>query len=159
MTANKSLVFRIGDLEVRESEYSVIRQGKVLAIEPKAFRVLLLLLRNPQRVVSKEELLKAIWGDAAVTENSVARSVLKLRKALDDDVREPRYIETVATVGYRLICHVDASEEPAGLLDPSSNGTWIDQPTNGSLNAGKLAIESASPALQRTAETVDLPSQ
>ena len=125
MTANKSLVFRIGDLEVRESEYSVIRQGKVLAIEPKAFRVLLLLLRNPQRVVSKEELLKAIWGDAAVTENSVARSVLKLRKALDDDVREPRYIETVATVGYRLICHVDASEEPAGLLDPPSNGTWI----------------------------------
>jgi len=62
MTANKSLVFRIGDLEVRESEYSVLRDGKLLAIEPKAFRVLLLLLRNPQRVVSKEELLNAIWG-------------------------------------------------------------------------------------------------
>jgi DNA-binding winged helix-turn-helix (wHTH) protein len=52
MTVAKSLVFRIGDVEVRESEYSVIRAGKVLAIEPKAFRVLLLLLRNPQRVVS-----------------------------------------------------------------------------------------------------------
>jgi DNA-binding winged helix-turn-helix (wHTH) protein len=155
MTANKSLVFRFGDLEVRESEYSVLRDRKVLAVEPKAFRVLLLLLRNPQRVVSKEELLKAIWGDAAVTENSVARSVLKLRKVLDDDVREPRYIETVATIGYRLICHVDASEEPPGLLDGSPNGKWMDQPANGNLHAGTLSIQAALPALQQTAEAVD----
>lgn len=159
MTANKSLVFRIGDLEVRESEYSVLRDGKLLAIEPKAFRVLLLLLRNPQRVVSKEELLNAIWGDAAVTENSVARSVLKLRKALDDDVREPRYIETVATIGYRLICHVDAIEEPSGLLDASPNGKWIVQPANENIHTGTLAIKAALPALQQTVEAVDSPSQ
>ncbi|WP_348261137.1 winged helix-turn-helix domain-containing protein [Telmatobacter sp. DSM 110680] len=158
MTANKLFVFRFGDLEVRESEYSVVRQGKILAIEPKAFRVLLLLLRNPQRVVSKEELLKAIWGDAAVTENSVARSVLKLRKALDDDVREPRYIETVATVGYRLICHVDASEEPDGLLGASPNGTRIIQPANENIDPAKLGIE-VPPALQESVEPVDSPSQ
>jgi Tol biopolymer transport system component len=111
-------------------------------------------LRNPQRVVSKEELLKAIWGDAAVTENSVAQSVLKLRKALDDDVREPRYIETVATVGYRLICHVDASEEPAGLLDPLPNGTGVVQPATEDLPAGTPATEAGRHALQEAVPDV-----
>src|SRR5579863_7662682 len=125
MTASKFLVFRFGDVEVREGEFSVTRQGTVVAIEPKAFRVLLLLLRNPHRVVSKEELLDTVWGDAAVTQNSLARSVLKLRKALGDDVREPRYVETVTTVGYRLICHVEAHEEPAGPLDVSPNGAAL----------------------------------
>lgn len=159
MTTTKSLVFRIGDVEVRESEYAVVRQGKVLAIEPKAFRVLMLLLRNPQRVVSKEEILNAIWGDAAVTENSLARSVLKLRKALNDDVREPRYIETVTTIGYRLICHVDAHEEPARLLNASPNGTRLIQPAIEDMVAGKPAIGAASPALQQAVKSIDSPSQ
>ena len=143
MTAIKSLVFRIGDLEVREREYCVLRQGEPLAIEPKAFRVLLLLLRNPHRVVSKEELLNVIWGDATVTENSLARCVLKLRKALNDDVREPRYIETVATVGYRLICDVDATEEPADLHTPSPNGTKIIRPAIENGHTQELATEPA----------------
>ena len=48
MKGNKSFVFRFADVEVREREFSLITGGKVLAVEPKAFRVLLLLLRNPQ---------------------------------------------------------------------------------------------------------------
>ena len=53
---NKSFVFRFSDIEVREHEFSLLKAGKVLAVEPKAFRVLLLLLRNPQKLISKEEL-------------------------------------------------------------------------------------------------------
>ncbi|HEY1895044.1 MAG TPA: SUMF1/EgtB/PvdO family nonheme iron enzyme [Terracidiphilus sp.] len=82
-----------------------------MAVEPKAFRVLLFLLRNPQRVISKEELLNAVWGDAAVTENSLARTIEKLRRVLGDDIHEQRYIETVATVGYRFLCSVAVEEE------------------------------------------------
>jgi DNA-binding winged helix-turn-helix (wHTH) protein/Tol biopolymer transport system component len=122
MTVTNSFVFRFADVEVRESEFSVIKSGEVLAVEPKAFRVLLFLVRNPQRVVTKEELLGAVWGETAVTENSLTRSILKLRRVLDDDAREPKYIETVATVGYRLICSVHASEEIVGHLEASRNG-------------------------------------
>ena len=122
MTVSNSFVFRFADVEVRESEFSIIRSGQVFPVEPKAFRVLLFLVRNPQRVVTKEELLGAVWGDTAVTENSLTRSILKLRRVLDDDAREPKYIETVATVGYRLVCGVRASEEIADHLDVSRNG-------------------------------------
>ncbi len=111
MTASKSFVYRFADVEVREREFRVTKAGDALAVEPKAFRVLLILLRNPQRLISKDELLSAVWGDAAVTENSLTRAIVKLRKALEDDSREPRFIETVATVGYRFLCPVESFED------------------------------------------------
>jgi DNA-binding winged helix-turn-helix (wHTH) protein len=114
MMGNKSLVFRFSDIEVREREFSLLKAGKVLAVEPKAFRVLLLLVRTPQKVISKEELLNSVWGDTAVTEGSLTRCMWLLRRLLGDDVNEPRFIETVATVGYRLVCKVEVSEIAMG---------------------------------------------
>ncbi|MGO9938543.1 MAG: winged helix-turn-helix domain-containing protein [Terracidiphilus sp.] len=107
----KSFVFKFDDVEVREREFSVIKAGKVLNVEPKAFRALAFLLRNPQRLISKEEILNAVWGDAAVTEGSLTRCIWHLRSVLGDDIRSPRYIETVATVGYRFISQVEVSED------------------------------------------------
>jgi Tol biopolymer transport system component/DNA-binding winged helix-turn-helix (wHTH) protein len=101
------LVFKFDDVEVREREFTLFRAGEALPVEPKAFRVLLLLLRNAGKLITKEELLNAVWGDAAVTDNSVARSVALLRRLLGDETRNPRYIETIATVGYRFICPVE----------------------------------------------------
>ena len=111
MMASKSFVFRFDDVEVREREFTLIKAGKVLTVEPKAFRVLLFLLRNPQKLISKEELLNAVWGDAAVTEGSLTRCIWLLRSLLGDDIRDPRYIDTVATVGYRFVCHVEVAED------------------------------------------------
>jgi DNA-binding winged helix-turn-helix (wHTH) protein len=118
---NKSFVFRFSDIEVREREFSLLKAGKVLAVEPKAFRVLLLLLRNPQKVISKEELLNSVWGDTAVTEGSLTRCIWLLRRLLGDDVNEPRFIETVATVGYRLACKVEICEDVSGNLEATDN--------------------------------------
>jgi Tol biopolymer transport system component/DNA-binding winged helix-turn-helix (wHTH) protein len=118
MTAGKSFIFKFEDVEVREREFCLIKAGKELAVEPKAFRVLLFLLRNPRKVVTKEELLNAVWSDAAVTENSLVRSILKLRRVLEDDPHEPRFIETVATVGYRFACKVDICEDIPASPDP-----------------------------------------
>jgi Tol biopolymer transport system component/DNA-binding winged helix-turn-helix (wHTH) protein len=117
MMANKSFIFIFDDIEVREREFSVVKAGEVLPVEPKAFRVLLILLRNPQKLISKEELLNAVWGDAAVTENSLTRSIALLRRLLGDETRNPRYIETVATVGYRFLCKVEVSEDTAGIFE------------------------------------------
>src|ERR1700690_2555859 len=110
---SKSFVFRFDDVEVREREFSLTKAGEVLTIEPKAFRALLFLLHNPQKLISKEELLNSVWGDAAVTEGSLTRCIWLLRSVLGDDIRSPRYIETVATVGYRFIGKVEVSEEPS----------------------------------------------
>ena len=93
--AGKLLVFRFGDVEVREREFSIVKAGETMPVEPKAFRVLLFLLNNPQKLITKEELLDTVWGDTAVSENSLARSIALLRRLLGDETRNPRYIETV----------------------------------------------------------------
>jgi TolB-like protein/Tfp pilus assembly protein PilF len=99
-------VFRFADVEVCETDFSVTRDGSRLALEPKALKVLLYFLRHPGRVIRKDELLDAVWGDTAVTEDSLVRTIVMLRRLLGDDRREPRFIETVATLGYRFICPV-----------------------------------------------------
>jgi len=136
--AGKSFVFKFANVEAHEREFSLIKDGERVAVEPKAFRVLLVLLRNPQKLISKQELLDCVWGDAAVTENSLARSVALLRKLLGDEVRTPRFIETVATVGYRFVCPVEVVE------DPASSGTASDPVLELDVLTGPLASEPTS---------------
>jgi Tol biopolymer transport system component/DNA-binding winged helix-turn-helix (wHTH) protein len=126
MMGTKSFVFRFADVEVREREFRLTKAGEVLPIEPKAFRVLLFLLRNPQKLITKEELLDAVWSDAAVSENSLARAIALLRRQLGDDIREPRYIATVPTVGYRFLCPVDVLEDVPGNLEEAGKAGETD---------------------------------
>src|SRR6478609_11884956 len=111
MIGYKPFVFTFADVEVREREFCLVKAGEVLPVEPKAFRVLLFLLRNPQKLIAKEELLNAVWGDAVVTDSSLTRTIAQLRRLLGDETRNPRYIETVATVGYRFLYKVEISED------------------------------------------------
>jgi Tol biopolymer transport system component/DNA-binding winged helix-turn-helix (wHTH) protein len=140
MPSTKTSVFRFADVEVREREFSLTKAGEVLPVEPKAFRVLLALLRNPGKLIGKEELLNAVWGDAAVTENSLARSVALLRRLLGDETRNPRYIETVATVGYRFVCPVEEMEDANGGLAGAARA----ETGNGSdlLHEERVAVEA-----------------
>jgi Tol biopolymer transport system component/DNA-binding winged helix-turn-helix (wHTH) protein len=144
MMGNKSFVFRFADAEVREREFSIVKAGEVLPVEPKAFRVLLILLRNPQKLLPKEELLTAVWGDTAVSENSLARSIALLRRLLGDEARDPHYIETIATVGYRWLCPVEQEEDCKAV----STGTG--------LAAGKLH-EAAQTETAAKVSAEDLP--
>jgi DNA-binding winged helix-turn-helix (wHTH) protein/Tol biopolymer transport system component len=111
VTDHKFSVFKFEDIEVREREFLLVKRGKALPVEPKAFRVLLFLLRNPRRLVTKDEILNAVWNDCAVSDNSLTRSIATLRRLLGDDSREPRFIATVPTVGYRFLCDVVAAED------------------------------------------------
>jgi Tol biopolymer transport system component/DNA-binding winged helix-turn-helix (wHTH) protein len=114
MKEHKYCVFSFDNVEVREREFCIVKSGEVLPVEPKAFRVLLFLLRNPHRLITKEELLDAVWNDSAVTENSLSRNIAVLRRLLGDEIREPRYIATVPTVGYRFLCDVEVGEDGLG---------------------------------------------
>src|SRR6201987_6538597 len=109
MTEHGPLVFRFDDVEVREREFLLIKGGEAASVEPKAFRVLLFLLRNPGRLVKKDEILNAVWDDCSVSDNSLTRSIATLRRLLGDDPREPRYIATVQTVGYRFLAPVTST--------------------------------------------------
>ncbi len=121
------MVFRFGEFEVREEEFLLIRDSGGVPVEPKAFRVLLFLLRNPGRLVKKDEILNAVWEDVSVSENSLTRSIATLRRLLGDDAREPRYIATVQTVGYRFLCPVEVSEAELGQADVSAQDAKDEQ--------------------------------
>ena len=72
-------------------------------MEPKALDLLQVLLARAPRVVDKAEIFSIVWKDVAVTDNALTRAIAQLRKALEDDSKAPRFIETVATRGYRFV--------------------------------------------------------
>lgn len=111
MTDRKCFVFKFADVEVREREFLLIKAGEQIAVEPKAFRVLLFLLQNPGRLVTKDEIVASVWKDNVVSDNSLTRAVAQLRRVLGDDTRQPLYILTVPTIGYRFLCEVSATED------------------------------------------------
>jgi len=107
------------DVRVDTSAFRVERGGRAVALEPKAFDLLVLLLEHPGQVVTKQEILDAVWPRTAVTDNAMTRIVAHLRKALGDDARDARYIETVPTRGYRWLAPLERREE-GSLAAPAS---------------------------------------
>jgi Tol biopolymer transport system component/DNA-binding winged helix-turn-helix (wHTH) protein len=139
MIAHNSSVFRFSGMEVHERELHIRRNGDVLPVEPKAFRILVHLLRNPGRLVPKDELIQAGWGDTAVTDNSLTRNIALLRRLLGDDPREPRYIETVSTVGYRFV----------GLIEVREEGNYGREAAHPSVEIADGAIQAKPRSLRR----------
>ena len=97
------MTYRFDDVEVDGREFRVTKAGAPVRLEPKALELLLFLVERPGHLVTKAEIQDAVWKDTAVTENALTRLVAQIRKALGDDAREARYIETVATRGYRFV--------------------------------------------------------
>lgn len=77
-----------------------------MRLEPKAIEVLAYLASRPGEVVSRDDPEKAVWRGAIVGYDAVTNTVIKLRKALGDNAREPRFILTVPKQGYQLIAAV-----------------------------------------------------
>lgn len=96
-------MLRVADLELDRSAYRVTQGGKLLDLTPSEFDLLAVLMTSPGRVFTRMELLDATQGEAfAAYERTIDVHVKNLRAKIEDDPRNPRYIETVYGVGYRL---------------------------------------------------------
>lgn len=102
-------IVRFGNVALDISNHRLTVDCEIRELEPKAFRLLCFLATNPGRTVTKNEILTIVWDDTAVTDNALTRAVAQVRKALGDDPKEPQFIETVPTVGYRFIAAAQAS--------------------------------------------------
>jgi two-component system alkaline phosphatase synthesis response regulator PhoP len=101
--ATTGAIHRIGDIEIDVDDHRVRRRGEEVALSPKAFELLLALVRKQGRVATRVELLRDVWGyAAAVTTRTVDTHVAELRRRLEDNPGEPTHILTVWKVGYRL---------------------------------------------------------
>jgi DNA-binding winged helix-turn-helix (wHTH) protein len=102
MTGRITLDNRIGQWRFDAESGRLVAGEEERKLEDRAARTLALLCERRGEIVSREDSLAAVWGGRAVSENSVAVVMRDLRRALDDDAKEPRFIETVAKRGYRL---------------------------------------------------------
>jgi DNA-binding winged helix-turn-helix (wHTH) protein/TolB-like protein/tetratricopeptide (TPR) repeat protein len=110
------LVFRFGDFVLDGSQRRLLRSGEDVYLPPKTFELLLHLLQNRGRVLTKDELLEAVWPDVNVVENTLAQRIREIREALRDDAHGGRFIKTVPKVGYQFIGELD--DEPPGVMPP-----------------------------------------
>ncbi len=100
--------FRLHDWRV-EPALGQIRQdgGETVSLEPRVMDLLLLLVARADQVVPRASIEEALWGEVIVGEDTVARTVSKLRRALGDSAKDPQFIDTLPKRGYRLIAPVE----------------------------------------------------
>lgn len=109
--------YRFGDYVLDAQEYSLRCSGVPVPLTPKPFEILLFLVRNSGRIVSREELLTAGWNSVDVDPSLLGHAIRSIRKALDDD-EAPRFIQTVHGRGYRFLPDVTTGEPPAPAKTP-----------------------------------------
>ncbi len=102
--------WQIRDWRVEPALNEIRREGETLRIEPKAMEVLVFLANRAGQVVSRDELLSALWPGTVVGDDALSQAVIKLRKALRDPAKSPQYIETIPKRGYRLIAAAERIE-------------------------------------------------
>jgi len=106
------------DYRLDPGAYRLERAGVPVPLEPKAFDVLDLLVSEPGRLFTKQEIFERVWRDTAVTDHALTRVIAQLRRALGDQSRDARYIETVPTRGYRWIGPVTPAARSEGTSVP-----------------------------------------
>ncbi len=105
-------ILRFGRFTLNPNTASLSCEGRQLPLRPKSFDVLLYLARNPGRIVSKDELIEAVWPNVFVTENSLVQCISDIRVTLDDDDQE--ILKTIARRGYLFAAPVaEINETPA----------------------------------------------
>lgn len=111
--------FRLGDCAVWPEQGCIMGPDGLEHVEPKVMEVLLYLAHHPGRVVPRGELIKGVWGGNVVTDEVLSRCISLLRQHLDDDPRDPAFVQTVPKRGYQLIVPVipaRPNRKLAGLL-------------------------------------------
>lgn len=146
--------YRFGEFELDVKEEILSRDGKILPINRRAFQVLLQLVERAGETVTKEEFFEAVWDNAFVEENNLSVAAAALRKALDDDPKQPRFIATVPRKGYKFVGEVTIAAENVAVASAStlaSEETLVDPAESERSNPQNIgASTAATPSFFRT---------
>jgi len=107
--------YRLGPVEIDLVAKCIRREGVEEYTRPTTFEVLVMLIEQRHRPVGKQELIDTLWKGTTVSDDVLVQRIVEIRKLLEDDARNPRYIKTLSKVGYRFIGQVDeiGFEQPA----------------------------------------------
>src|SRR2546429_2524222 len=136
--------YKFGEFIVDGDQKVLLRNDSPLPLAPKVFDTLLILVDSGGRIVEKEELMSRFWPDSFVEESNLTFNIQQLRKALGDNARQPRFIETVARRGSRFIAEVNGN---SGLpiatkteLSSTSSALSLPAPKRSHLSIAALAV-------------------
>src|SRR6202795_827921 len=123
--------YQFGEFPFDGDQKVLLRNDSPLPLAPKVFDTLLILVDNGGRIVEKEELMNRLWPDTFVEESNLTFNIQQLRKALGDNARQPRFIETVSRRGYRFIAEVNGNPAlPIAATNESSNTSALSLPAS-----------------------------
>ena len=123
-----SAALPLGEFVLLPAEGRLLRDGQDIPLAPKPFETLLYLIRHADHVVSKHELLDAVWPGTYISEDGLVQCVVEIRRALGDSAKSPRYVQTLPKRGYRLLVPSPPPRAETGarfvlqasIVDPSS---------------------------------------
>ena len=95
-------IYRIGGIELNEDTKEVLVDGEGVKMTPMEFKILALLMRNPGRVFSAEEIYERVWNERAINTDTVMVHVRKIREKIEYNPKEPKYLKVVWGVGYKI---------------------------------------------------------
>lgn len=146
MSSLTNHLYRFGEFTVDSDQRVLLRDGKPVSLTPKVFDTLLILVESSGRIVEKEELKKRLWPDTFVEEANIAFNIQQLRKTLNDDARNPRYIGTVAKRGYRFIAEVEVvpGNGRPEIRSPVSTAENADSVHDGQIDAPAVLSSTSS---------------
>ena len=122
-SAGGSEVIRFDDFELDTALFELRKSGERVAVEPQVFDLLVFLATNHGRIVTKEEIFTAIWGDRIVSDAALSGQIKAARRVLGDDGTAQRMIATVHGRGFRFVTSVEsAAPAPAESADQSRGG-------------------------------------
>jgi len=151
MTALENRVYRFAGFTLEPAERRLSGAGKPIALTPKVFDTLVLLVERAGHVVSKDELMKLLWPRGYVDESNLTKHIWLIRKALGDGEHDSRFIETVPKAGYRFIAPVVAGETPGptpGETAPAAAPSPLAAP-GPTADAAPVVAAATSPARRR----------
>ena len=130
--AERTQSMTFGDFRVLRGDQRLLRNGEEVRLDPKAWDLLCCLVDHAGKVLSKEDLLALVWKKVVVSDAALSQTISRLRSALGDDTRSPRYIETLHRRGIRFIAPVQRDGDargnaaaPAGsIFMPLTSARW-----------------------------------
>ena len=131
-------MYRFDDFEVDPEIWRLSRGGQEIHLNPGVLELLIYLIANRGRLVTRQELMDTVWGDTVISESALTKAVARLRKALGDDSANHRYLETVRSRGYRFVASVEEIASPDQPGRPSGKSPAT--PVRRALPASAAAI-------------------
>ena len=112
----------------------LVRDGLEQPLIPRYFDLLVFLIERRHEAVHRRDIFDRVWSDVIVSDSALSQAIRTIRRTLDDDPREPRFIRTVSRHGYRFVC--------TDLVEEDDDGAWPD-------GTGGAGFEPRSPSARR----------